>query len=123
MKNLELAEKTMQYIKDHPDDHHQGVVTHCGAPGCFAGWLAYFDGMDMRQLSDYRSSNSDHDRLWRDGAAAYLQDALDITEDETCSIFSPANTIPMLELMIKDLANDGQLRDYSVYEDEARSSL
>lgn len=108
-RNVELLEKTMQHIMDHPDKHDQADYwTACGTPSCFAGWALHFAGLSQEQV-------------WRIGATRRVAAAvLGLTEQETLVLFSPLNTRPMLQLMVKDLINGDAMKFYSFdYQKEA----
>lgn len=47
MANVELLERVLTYIKDHPEDHRQKVwaeMSSCGTAMCFAGWAVALSG-------------------------------------------------------------------------------
>lgn len=45
MLNRELLERTMTYIKDHPEQHDQASYrSKCGTTMCFAGWALTLNG-------------------------------------------------------------------------------
>lgn len=45
MLNIDLLDKTMNYITEHPEQHDQGVW-RCGTSRCFAGWACTLDGAE-----------------------------------------------------------------------------
>lgn len=110
MRNVELLQKTMQYIKDHPEDHKQWTVWDtCGTPGCFMGWAQCLSGMTFQDYINIPQDSID-----------WAQEHLGLTEHEANLIFYPCNTARMLELMIKDLVNGDEMRLLEDYQGEAR---
>jgi hypothetical protein len=106
-RNTELLQETMQYIKDHPQQHDQSVwMNECGTAGCFLGWAAILSGKPL----DWIKYNIGY------AAGAKL---LGLTRVEANILFASGNTRPMLELMVKDLVNGDELRDTQDYLDEA----
>lgn len=94
-RNIELLQETMQWLKDHPELHDQSDYwTSCGTPLCFAGWATHLNGLTRQRLRDAYMQTRDY--------AAF---ALGLTRDEALTLFASGNTIPMLELMVKDLVN------------------
>lgn len=109
MPNVELLQQTMQHIKDHPEQHDQHIwVNSCGTAGCFAGWAALLSGWfieDLRYYGDFR---------W----TTFGRELLDLTPDEAFKLFCSSNTVPMLELMVKDLVNGDEMRKFEDYAEE-----
>lgn len=107
MPDMELIERTMAHIVDHPEQHNQGTVWldygSCGTPGCFIGWAMYFDG--YQSYDDYceRSGDFSTSAEW----AAYR---LGLSERDANVIFYSRNSIETLQLMVKDIANTGHVR-------------
>lgn len=52
MLNIDLLDRTMNYINEHPDEHDQGVW-RCGTSRCFAGWACSLDGAVPEIPEDY----------------------------------------------------------------------
>jgi hypothetical protein len=44
--NVELLDKTLNYVLDHPDEWEQSMW-HCGSTGCFAYWACVLSGEPM----------------------------------------------------------------------------
>lgn len=118
-RNVELLEKTMQHILDHPEQHDQGEwarTTDCGTAACFAGWaailtfgpsvLGYIGGFDLP--APYNLS------CMSESAGALLG----LTEPEYDTLFEANNTRDMLQLMVKDLVNGDELQSVEHYRDE-----
>lgn len=109
MRNVELLEETLQFIKDNPDKHDQ--ETFCGTAQCFAGWAVALEGWSMSDLGG----------LWveKDGEVRDVddlaQELLGINQAEADNLFSGGNNIADLELMVKDLVNGSPLRDRMKY--------
>lgn len=130
-RNVELLEKTMQYIKDHPEKHQQGTWVNfqadCGTAACFAGWTCLLEGMDLKKLQSPAGTEyllmPDDSRADEDGDVEIQQvagDLLGLTGQETNTLFCGINSQPMLELMVKDLVNGDDLRDLYDYRAEAK---
>lgn len=50
-RNNELLERTMQWIKDHPEQHDQNTwVNDCGTAACFAGWACLLNATDRNAV-------------------------------------------------------------------------
>lgn len=109
-RNTELLQQTMQFIKDHPEQHDQASYwTNCGTPSCFAGWALHLNGVTQRQVYNHPFFNT----------ANYAATVLGLTASERINLFCPGNTVPMLELMVKDLVNGDALRSWEDYRREA----
>jgi hypothetical protein len=107
-RNVELLQRTMQHIKDHPKQHRQGMVMdYCGTAGCFIGWAALLSGWSVQRVR--------FAPMVECGA-----ELLGLTQIETMILFDAENTMPMLELMVKDLVNGDKLRGIVDYEIEAK---
>lgn len=116
MRNVELLEKTMQYILDHPEKHAQGLWTNgCGTAACFAGWACY--------LAGFRNHENDSDCISYYGEPYHVGDLaqrlLGLTFKERRCLFYGVNTRAELELIVKDLVNGDELRDHADYCKEA----
>jgi hypothetical protein len=101
----------MQFIKDNPENHRQetwiGIRPVCGTVACFAGHAALLSGWSAAEVALMG------DDMWSAGASL-----LGLTSMEANTLFHPANTQPILELMVKDLVNGDRLRFYSEYQRE-----
>lgn len=93
--NRELLEKVMTQITDHPEDWDQMAYWRgCGTPSCVAGWAEHFSGLTAYKAQErYGTHHS---------AGATL---LGISYREAYVFFDDHNTLPMLQLMAKDLLN------------------
>lgn len=120
-RNVELLEATMQHILDHPEQHNQkryidltcsitdGSEHLCGTAACFVGRAALLSGWSVQRL--LRLGPDVH---W-DGA-----DLLGLTDWEAGQLFCGTNTIPMLELMVKDLVNGNELLHHHRYREQVQ---
>jgi hypothetical protein len=107
-RNVELLQRTMQYIKDHPERHKQSrFITECGTAACYAGWAALLSGWSVQRILS--------GPMYYEGA-----ELLGLTHWEAETLFDSGNTVPMLELMVKDLVNGDKLRGIVDYEIEAK---
>jgi hypothetical protein len=99
-RNVELLQQTMQYIKDHPEQHDQSEYWDygCQTPSCFAGWALHFNGVTWKEY--VKRNKSTH--IW-------ASEVLGLTDDEAYVLFHDGNTRRMLELMTKDLVNGDEL--------------
>ena len=113
-RNVELLEKTMQFIKDHPEKHNQ--AEWCGTAQCFAGWAVelagYAHGEGFEDMGLFDSPWSEKVLTTREAAT----DLLGLTEAEADTLFAADNTRDALELMVKDLINGGTLGTPEDYE-------
>jgi hypothetical protein len=121
-RNIELIEKVMQHIKDHPENHSQAVwvsETECGTTACFAGWTLLMTGARCFGLECLYGEDG---RLIVDvpNAARRL---LGIGIDDADVLFYQIKTCPALELAVKDLVNgNGRLLPGERYEELARGT-
>lgn len=112
MRNVALIELVMQQIKDHPELHDQGPFfseNECGTAACFGGWACLLSGynhIDGMVLSPSGFISA---------PAKVAMNLLGITFPEATTLFSPANSRGMLELMVKDLVNGDKLRAWEDY--------
>lgn len=110
-RNIELLEKTIQYIKDHPEKHYQREwVNTCGTAACFCGWAAMLSGYTAAQIKE-----KEHEVIM----TYFGADLLGLNSEEAYMLFKAQNTREMLELMVKDLVNGDELRDWYDYCEEA----
>lgn len=133
-RNVELLERTMQYIVDHPEAHKQHrwfARADCGTAACYAGWACLLSGYKVEDIKGPHSFNlvapdgaevplavlevDEH----RPGVSKEARDLLGLTFDEAEMLFEATNTVGMLRLMVKDLVNGDDLRDSHEYEEEA----
>ena len=115
-RNTELLQQTMQHILDHPEQHNQGSwvkVNSCGTAACFAGWAGLLSGMTADEI--YCSAS-----VFGDIGVKLL--GLN-NPSECVTLFAADNTIPMLELMVKDLVNGDELKPWSHYDDMVRDNV
>lgn len=113
-RNVELLEKTITFIADHPEQHEQDVwISECGTTACFAGWALRLNGVASTEIA--RLSNS-FDYLYEGlGIRAKAGRALGLTREETHTLFSGKNSFSALQLMVKDLVNGDQLQNRDYY--------
>ena len=109
-RNVALLEATMQQVLDHPETHDQ-ASWDCGSSACFIGWAFRLAGQDINVVSGHTRFN---DYI---GASAEL---LGLSDIEVMVLSSPTNSVPMLELMVKDLVNGQELRGSYHYHQEAQ---
>lgn len=102
MRNIELLEETMQYIKDHPTQHDQRMYVYygegCGTTACFAGRAAMLSGWNVFQVE---ACDPDLD------IGKYL---LGLTWGESRALFYADNTVDELEVMVKELVAGNTIR-------------
>jgi hypothetical protein len=133
-RNVELLETTMQFIKDHPERHDQGTYLarnaanpdDCGTANCFAGWaltlsMAQSESEKLADLT-YRYWHQDAERRPEVDAHSGLNDVgleaadrLGLTYPEASKMFGASVSLPVLELMVKDLTNGAALRSMYAY--------
>jgi hypothetical protein len=122
MANTERLQGTLEFLKNHPDQHVQaawleGRAGECGTVGCYAGWATALYGPEEGW------SQGEKDDLWfhddgRPGAHVSIlaEELLDLTEDEGAVLFAGGNDRNDLETMISDLVA-GQLHSLDYYRD------
>jgi hypothetical protein len=122
-RNVQLLEKTMQHIKDHPEDHMQSMWV-CGTSACFAGWASILNGMTFEGVEhlSYRIPVRDESGACHSLVYLHAQKVLGLTRDEATILFGGCNSIPMLELMVKDLVNGEDLGSPNAYAKEVISA-
>jgi hypothetical protein len=107
--NIPVLEAVMTQIKDHPELHDQGswfAETDCGTAMCFAGWACHLSGMKQLRMDCHFV----HTPWGEMTARRAAQRVLGLTEEQQAVLFSGGNSRAMLELMVKDLANSGDLQ-------------
>ena len=123
MINTELLQQTLTYITDHPEEHHQeSWLTQCGTPSCFAGWACALGGLQTARVANGGSIFFEDTKCVArdaDGHEKYVRAAaeelLGLTRAQSYALFHGDNTLEMIELMVKDLTNDGDLREWNDY--------
>jgi hypothetical protein len=115
-RNVELLERTMQFIKDHPEQHSQGwwfKKRDCGTAACFAGWAVTLKGyLPVFHVGDCRAETVVLPGYRREFDTPELaQELLGLTLRERETLFEASNTSEMLELMVKDLVNGDELKE------------
>lgn len=126
MINAERLQAVMTQILDHPELHKQNSWT-CGTTACFAGWSTWMYGAQDGWTNHGRASaNGAGTEIWqRDddvlGTADLAQELLGLTEIQALYLFDGGNTIPELELMVKDLVSGNPLLTPEEYTDEVES--
>jgi hypothetical protein len=111
MVNVELLEKVMTFIKDHPDRHNQAVwATECGTSACFAGWTILLSGGQYERLREYGNYGFtlNGELVSPEERAAEM---LGISREDAAAMFLYTYTREALELEVKDLINHGKLYD------------
>lgn len=118
MRNTALLEATMAQIREHPELHDQEqffVETDCGTASCFGGWACALAGYDPQPGEFGRSGSVLTSRGVR-SAWDVAQQELGLTSREAHVLFGPANSRKILELMVEDLVNGGELQMWSYYD-------
>lgn len=121
MINVPLLEAALQEVIDHPELHYQRAFhkqTECGTAHCFGGWALALEGAELVENAlDFpflgvRKPDGSIGNSWN-----MARDALGLTEEQALRLFASENTRAMLELMVKDLVNTGDLYDPEHYRD------
>lgn len=120
MRNVELIERVMEYILDHPRQHQQGAwISECGTAACFAGWTCLLSGFEqLRNSAGHLYDSLIVDDSDPDGWAEIprkAEELLGLTEDEAGILFHPTNTQTMLKRMVGDLVNGTPLLGREAY--------
>jgi len=118
MVNVELLERTMTQIRDHPELHQQDfwfTETDCGTAACFAGWACLLSGMRQCSNDTSVSSSAVETPYGVDAVSQAARKLLGLTEEQSRVLFGPGNTESILEAMVKDLVNTGDLRPEAAY--------
>lgn len=121
MANVELLERVMTYIKDHPEKHDQSlwlngtytkvvngkVSDWCATAGCFAGWTVLLSGLysEAEIYEQWCSTDFCAD------IPGIAEEVLQISYDDREILFFGTNTRDSLDLMVKDIANGDRLKD------------
>jgi hypothetical protein len=120
MINTPLLDAVMTHIKDHPELHNQSdwfTPTDCGTAMCFAGMACHLSGM-RQTLPGSRSPRVITPVGEIMSARKAAQTELGLSDRQQHILFSSSNTRPMLEQMVKDLSNSGDLHgDEDYYHD------
>lgn len=120
VRNVELLERVMQHIQDHPEQHNQRewIENDCGTAACFAGWAVQFSDMQAVQTLTYGVFRDAAGGLYSTGEAA--ERVLGLTFEEALALFDARNGRHELALMVKDLVNGDQLLDRAEYKSVSR---
>lgn len=120
-RNVELLERVMQHITDHPEQHDQVAwLNECGTAACFAGWACLLSG--WQPVVTYNPDDTrvmSPDTLTEDFVSDRAGKLLGLTHREMNYLFHGANTRDVLQRMVKDLVNGDKLRAISQYLEEA----
>ena len=118
-RNVELLERTMQFIDDHPERHDQrsyGYRKKCGTFACFAGWACVLSGGVTWTKQHDGSKRLIQVRDLPTSLAA--QRLLGLDDREARALFAVDNTSEVLKLMVKDLVNGDALKEPRSYFEE-----
>lgn len=106
MLNVELLNKTMTYIKDHPESWDQAywiINNYCGTVGCFAGWACMLSGADIK----IPQKNAYYGTIQVNGTTRNVQDfareVLGLDSAKSGALFCSDNSMEDLERMVKHL--------------------
>ena len=119
-RNVELLERTLDWITMNPDAHDQTwyfMQTECGTAACFAGTACLLSGDTPTWWDEHGLS-----QMTRHDGQVYpvrsrAQELLGLTYDESITLFWGYNTKAMLDLMVADLVQGrelGTVEDYRV---------
>lgn len=114
MVNATLMRRVIEKITEFPELHNQDHFfsqTDCGTAACFAGWTCILSG----HLPIDKSLVESHGYAVSPWAVA--QEELGITDDQAMLLFSPCSKRLMLEGMVEDLIETGELKEYDDYHD------
>jgi hypothetical protein len=119
--NVALLEQVMTRIEDHPEQHDQTVwVNECGTAACFAGWACLLSGWQSAiSWDESRPIVMSPDTLVEKLVPDVAIELLGIGNGDAVTLFDAQNTRQMLRLMVKDLLNGEDLRDWEDYNAEA----
>ena len=140
MPDIEKLQRTVQFIKDHPEKHQQEVWS-CDTGACFAGWAVLLHGWQQAVWGpdhlDY-AGTAVHGQVVPDGmdptyvvdrakrTSQWVRDVavkeLDLKYEEAQLMFHGSNTIDVLELMVKDISNGENLTDLWSTESDGENS-
>ena len=97
-KNVELAYKTLDYIRAHPEEWSQQIYM-CGSMACFAG-RASLIALDMRHADQFRC------RTAHASVPAFAREALGWTREEGDHVFGLfTKDFSVLERAVKEVLN------------------
>ncbi|MET0426648.1 MAG: hypothetical protein ABW046_22465 [Actinoplanes sp.] len=123
MANIELLDKIITQIEEHPELWNQGVwaaPTECGTAYCVAGWAASMTLAGPLELHGSMFIDADGVRhVW----ATYGADVLGITDSQADELFNGGNDLETIKEMRDALAaNPGadlyrECREYREYDD------
>lgn len=117
MANVELLERVMTFIEDHPDKHDQtewlsgrapdrNPAHWCATSGCFAGWAIVLSGALTEAEIGVQARESS---AWCVLAPRIAQGILEISTEDRSVLFHGNNTRENLGLMVKDIVNGEHL--------------
>jgi hypothetical protein len=108
----------------------QAGGAYCGTAACFAGWIGVLNAESYGYIHGfsgevYIEKTKKHDlQHWGIHVSELSTKICGLTPYQASVLYSASNTVEMLEAMVKDLANTGDLRDHEDYirEDCAHSA-
>ena len=103
MRNDELAYKTLDYIREHPEEWFQGLF-FCGTQACFAG-RAVLIAKGLKNGADFYRVNAKVSN--RNAVSVTARDLLGWTTEEAYSVFFDCDThdFSVLEARVKAVLN------------------
>jgi hypothetical protein len=104
--NVELLERTLTYIRDHPEEWDQGHWI-CNTTACFAGHAILLDGVEItnRLPSNWGMYST---RSGEIDVSVSAEQRLGLTRQQANTLFWCKNRLDDLERIAKDIINEAQ---------------
>lgn len=106
-----------------------GRIAHdCGTAACFAGWIGVLNAEKYGYEASLGGEVYVEKDKWRNIEewgihVSHLSDMVcGLTFEQSTILYAPCNTVDMLESMVKDLANTGDIRELEQYQKEDRAN-
>jgi hypothetical protein len=116
--NAALADRVLGHIKANPQSHDQNYYaaqSACGTTGCVAGWTVFLEdlvtdsqivweeGLGRTYGSSYFAANGQREHI-----ADRARDLLGITPAQALALFDATRTLPEIETLLKQYANEAR---------------
>lgn len=128
--NVELLERTLEYVIAHPDEHDQNTwrsVLSCGTTMCFAGHAATLAGGSWVTIEDHWYGlipEADDEYQWAYHGVPYVlvrkraQRVLGLTDEQANALFLRADDLAKVKEVVHAIITGGPLPDFDREDEE-----
>jgi len=117
MTNVEMCQRTLAWILDHPE-HHDQKNWKCGTKMCVAGVAIMLNTVDEAKLSDLVENSNKLRSAWRkaqddnEGNERQGREILDLTLSQSRRLFSAYQSNDNALSYLKELINEAESSDH-----------